>query len=116
MAIPGCSPSAGGVSWMRRFAPPLLPEWVTRLKNAAVAQKSSCVHRANGWSWHSAHFISTPSNNCETVPVITPGCGAPRLSPWSVKKIVAEGKPDDLRKESDNAWVRQFFNRQASEN
>jgi phospholipid/cholesterol/gamma-HCH transport system ATP-binding protein len=29
-----------------------------------------------------------------------------------VKKIVAEGKPEKLRDESDNPWVRQFFNRE----
>ncbi len=31
-----------------------------------------------------------------------------------VKKIVATGKPADLRDHSDNPWVRQFFNREAS--
>ncbi len=31
-----------------------------------------------------------------------------------VKKIVAEGKPQDLRDHSDNPWVRQFFNREVS--
>ena len=31
-----------------------------------------------------------------------------------VKGIVATGKPQDLRDHSDNAWVRQFFSRQAS--
>ncbi len=31
-----------------------------------------------------------------------------------VKKIVAEGKPQDLRDHSDNTWVRQFFNREVS--
>jgi phospholipid/cholesterol/gamma-HCH transport system ATP-binding protein len=30
-----------------------------------------------------------------------------------VKKIVAMGKPQELRDHSDNAWVRQFFNREA---
>jgi len=30
----------------------------------------------------------------------------------SVKTIVATGKPDDLRDNSDNPWVRQFFNRE----
>jgi phospholipid/cholesterol/gamma-HCH transport system ATP-binding protein len=30
-----------------------------------------------------------------------------------VKKIVATGKPQDLRDHSDNPWVRQFFHRQA---
>jgi phospholipid/cholesterol/gamma-HCH transport system ATP-binding protein len=30
-----------------------------------------------------------------------------------VKKIVATGKPQELRDHSDNAWVRQFFNREA---
>jgi phospholipid/cholesterol/gamma-HCH transport system ATP-binding protein len=30
-----------------------------------------------------------------------------------VKKIVADGKPQDLRDHSDNPWVRQFFNREA---
>ncbi len=30
------------------------------------------------------------------------------------KKIVAEGKPLELRDKSDNAWVRQFFNRKVS--
>jgi phospholipid/cholesterol/gamma-HCH transport system ATP-binding protein len=29
-----------------------------------------------------------------------------------VKKIVATGKPQDLRDRSDNPWVRQFFNRE----
>lgn len=29
------------------------------------------------------------------------------------KSIVAEGKPDYLRNHSDNAWVRQFFNRES---
>jgi phospholipid/cholesterol/gamma-HCH transport system ATP-binding protein len=29
------------------------------------------------------------------------------------KTIVATGKPEELRDESDNPWVRQFFNRQA---
>jgi phospholipid/cholesterol/gamma-HCH transport system ATP-binding protein len=29
------------------------------------------------------------------------------------KTIVATGKPEQLRDESENAWVRQFFNRQA---
>jgi phospholipid/cholesterol/gamma-HCH transport system ATP-binding protein len=33
-----------------------------------------------------------------------------------VKKIVAEGKPQDLRDHSDNLWVRQFFNREISSN
>ncbi|MCE9581292.1 MAG: ATP-binding cassette domain-containing protein [Planctomycetes bacterium] len=31
-----------------------------------------------------------------------------------VKKIVATGKPAELRDHSDNPWVRQFFNREAS--
>ena len=31
-----------------------------------------------------------------------------------VKRIVAEGKPDELRDKSDNIWVRQFFNREVS--
>ncbi len=30
-----------------------------------------------------------------------------------VKKIVATGRPQDLRDHSDNPWVRQFFNREA---
>ena len=30
-----------------------------------------------------------------------------------VKKIVAKGKPEELRDHSDNAWVRRFFNREA---
>jgi phospholipid/cholesterol/gamma-HCH transport system ATP-binding protein len=30
-----------------------------------------------------------------------------------VKKVVAEGKPQELRDHSDNPWVRQFFNREA---
>jgi len=29
------------------------------------------------------------------------------------KTIIATGKPDELRDKSDNAWVRQFFNRRA---
>ena len=29
------------------------------------------------------------------------------------KTIIATGKPEELQKKSDNAWVRQFFNRQA---
>jgi phospholipid/cholesterol/gamma-HCH transport system ATP-binding protein len=33
-----------------------------------------------------------------------------------VKRIVAEGKPQDLRDHSDNLWVRQFFNREVSSN
>jgi phospholipid/cholesterol/gamma-HCH transport system ATP-binding protein len=32
------------------------------------------------------------------------------------KKIVAEGKPAELRDHSDNEWVRQFFNREVSSN
>jgi phospholipid/cholesterol/gamma-HCH transport system ATP-binding protein len=32
----------------------------------------------------------------------------------NVKTIVATGKPDELQANSDNPWVRQFFNRQAS--
>ena len=32
-----------------------------------------------------------------------------------VKKIVATGKPQELRDHSDNPWVRQFFNREADE-
>jgi phospholipid/cholesterol/gamma-HCH transport system ATP-binding protein len=32
-----------------------------------------------------------------------------------VKKIVATGKPADLRDHSDNPWVRQFFHREAGE-
>jgi phospholipid/cholesterol/gamma-HCH transport system ATP-binding protein len=31
----------------------------------------------------------------------------------NTKSIVATGKPDDLRNNSDNAWVRQFFNRES---
>ena len=31
-----------------------------------------------------------------------------------VKKIVAKGRPDELRDHSDNQWVRQFFNRETS--
>ena len=30
-----------------------------------------------------------------------------------VKKIVATGKPAELRDHSENPWVRQFFNREA---
>ena len=30
------------------------------------------------------------------------------------KTIVASGRPEDLRDHSDNAWVRQFFNREVS--
>jgi phospholipid/cholesterol/gamma-HCH transport system ATP-binding protein len=30
------------------------------------------------------------------------------------RTIIAEGRPEDLRDHSDNAWVRQFFNREAS--
>jgi phospholipid/cholesterol/gamma-HCH transport system ATP-binding protein len=30
-----------------------------------------------------------------------------------VKKIVADGRPQELRDHSDNAWVRQFFHREA---
>lgn len=33
-----------------------------------------------------------------------------------VKKIVAEGRPADLRDKSENPWVRQFFNRQVETN
>ena len=33
-----------------------------------------------------------------------------------VKKIVAEGKPQDLRDHNDNPWVRQFFKREVSSN
>ena len=32
------------------------------------------------------------------------------------RKIVAEGKPAQLRDQSDNEWVRQFFNREVSSN
>ena len=32
------------------------------------------------------------------------------------RKIVAEGNPNDLRDQSDNEWVRQFFNREVSSN
>jgi phospholipid/cholesterol/gamma-HCH transport system ATP-binding protein len=31
-----------------------------------------------------------------------------------VKKIIAEGKPEDLKNSSDDPWVRQFFNREAA--
>lgn len=31
-----------------------------------------------------------------------------------VKRIVAEGKPKDLKDHSENAWVRQFFNREVT--
>jgi len=31
------------------------------------------------------------------------------------KKIIAQGKPQELRDHSDNAWVRHFFNREPSE-
>lgn len=33
-----------------------------------------------------------------------------------VKKIVATGRPQELRDHSDNPWVRQFFNREAERN
>ena len=33
----------------------------------------------------------------------------------NVKTIVATGKPHELQANSDNPWVRQFFNRQASD-
>ena len=33
----------------------------------------------------------------------------------NVKTIVAIGKPDELKAHSDNPWVRQFFNRQTSD-
>lgn len=33
-----------------------------------------------------------------------------------VKKIVADGKPQDLRDKSDNPWVRQFFKREVASN
>jgi phospholipid/cholesterol/gamma-HCH transport system ATP-binding protein len=29
------------------------------------------------------------------------------------KTIIAAGKPDELRDQSDNPWIRQFFNRRA---
>lgn len=32
----------------------------------------------------------------------------------NAKTIIATGKPDELRDQSDNPWVRQFFNRQAN--
>jgi phospholipid/cholesterol/gamma-HCH transport system ATP-binding protein len=32
------------------------------------------------------------------------------------RKIVAEGNPNELRDQSDNEWVRQFFNREVSSN
>ena len=32
-----------------------------------------------------------------------------------VKKIVAEGRPQELREHPDNPWVRQFFNREVAE-
>lgn len=32
------------------------------------------------------------------------------------KSIIAEGRPRDLREKSENAWVRRFFNREASQN
>jgi phospholipid/cholesterol/gamma-HCH transport system ATP-binding protein len=31
-----------------------------------------------------------------------------------VQTIVAAGNPHDLQKDSENPWVRQFFNRQAT--
>ncbi|MHC4293669.1 MAG: ABC transporter ATP-binding protein [Planctomycetota bacterium] len=31
----------------------------------------------------------------------------------NTKSIIATGKPDELRENSDNAWVRQFFNRES---
>ncbi|MHC4724617.1 MAG: ATP-binding cassette domain-containing protein, partial [Planctomycetota bacterium] len=31
----------------------------------------------------------------------------------NTKSIIATGKPDHLRDNSDNAWVRQFFNRES---
>ena len=31
----------------------------------------------------------------------------------NAKTIVADGKPEHLRNQSENPWVRQFFNRQA---
>lgn len=31
-----------------------------------------------------------------------------------VKKIIAEGKPEDLKNNSEDPWVRQFFNREAA--
>ena len=33
-----------------------------------------------------------------------------------VKKIVADGRPQDLRDKSDNQWVRQFFKREVTSN
>jgi phospholipid/cholesterol/gamma-HCH transport system ATP-binding protein len=30
------------------------------------------------------------------------------------KTIIASGKPDELRNNSDSPWVRQFFNREAN--
>jgi phospholipid/cholesterol/gamma-HCH transport system ATP-binding protein len=30
------------------------------------------------------------------------------------KKIIAEGKPEELRDHSESPWVRQFFNREAA--
>ena len=33
-----------------------------------------------------------------------------------VKKIVADGRPQDLRDKSDNPWVRQFFKREVASN
>lgn len=34
----------------------------------------------------------------------------------NTRSIIATGKPAELRKNSDNPWVRQFFNRQAEQN
>jgi phospholipid/cholesterol/gamma-HCH transport system ATP-binding protein len=32
-----------------------------------------------------------------------------------IRKIIAEGKPEDLKNNSDDPWVRQFFNREAAQ-
>src|SRR5262249_42147219 len=47
----------------------------TFMKNAAIAQYSSCFQLTNGWLWHWAHSSRTPRNMRVTESVILSGVG-----------------------------------------
>src|SRR5262245_48105705 len=70
--FPAASEAGTSVTAKGGFLKPLLR---TRLKKAAVDQKSSCVQDVKGWLWHSAHWSCTPRKKRAAEAVSRLGCG-----------------------------------------
>src|SRR5437763_14936486 len=64
-------------------------------KNAAMPQKSFCVHLSTiGWTWHSAHWSWMPMNRLAVAPTSLAGDGW--LLSWLARKNNACGSSSSL--------------------